>query len=92
MDSQIPFFCGDSEVCRTIGSRDALEQAKNNIVKNFVMVGILEDLDMTHAVMECLMPHLFKGLVKEHSKQNLHIHGKHKDKSSLRYIRQISLN
>ena len=71
-------------MCRTIGSRDALEQAKRNIVKNFVVVGTLEDLDMTHAVMECLMPTLFKGLTQEHAKQDLHIHGKHKEKSSLR--------
>ena len=84
MDSQIPFFCGDSEVCRTIGSRDALEQAKSNIERSFVMVGALEDLQMTHAVMECLMPSFFKGLAQEHSEQNLHIHGKHHKKNSLR--------
>ena len=31
MDSIIPFFCGDSEECRTLGSEAALRTAKNNI-------------------------------------------------------------
>ena len=31
MDSIIPFFCGDSEVCRTLGSEEALRTAKINI-------------------------------------------------------------
>ena len=31
MDSIIPFFCGDSEVCRTLGSEEALSAAKINI-------------------------------------------------------------
>ena len=31
MDSMVPFFCGDSEVCRTLGSQTALRRAKANI-------------------------------------------------------------
>ena len=31
MDSQIPFFCGDSLECRTVGSMKALEIALENI-------------------------------------------------------------
>ena len=31
MDSIVPFFCGDSEECRTLGSKKALETAKSNI-------------------------------------------------------------
>ena len=31
MDSQIPFFCGDSLDCRTLGSKHALETAMRNI-------------------------------------------------------------
>ena len=30
-DSIIPFFCGDSELCRTLGSEEALSAAKINI-------------------------------------------------------------
>ena len=31
MDSIIPFFCGDTEDCRTLGSEKALRTAKTNI-------------------------------------------------------------
>ena len=31
MDSQIPFFCGDSQLCRTVGSGAALKAAIRNI-------------------------------------------------------------
>ena len=31
MDSQIPFFCGDSLECRTVGSGNALQMALENI-------------------------------------------------------------
>ena len=30
-DSVLPFFCGDSKVCRTLGSQEALNTAKINI-------------------------------------------------------------
>ena len=54
MDSQIPYFCGDTEECRTLGSRKALETAKANIESTFEVVGVLEELDMTHKVRTCL--------------------------------------
>ena len=31
MDSQIPFFCGDSVECRTLGSTAALARALDNL-------------------------------------------------------------
>ena len=31
MDSIIPFFCGDTEECRTLGSEEALRTAQMNI-------------------------------------------------------------
>ena len=39
MDSIIPFFCGDSEVCRTLGSEEALTTAKINIRNKVRMRG-----------------------------------------------------
>ena len=71
-------------MCRTVGSREALEKAKANIQSNFVMVGVLEQLDKTHFVMECLMPNHFDGLAVQHSKQNLHVHSHHKDPETIR--------
>ena len=63
MDSQIPYFCGDTEECRTLGSRQALETAKANIESTFVVVGVLEELDMTHKVRTCIyMPQCGQGL------------------------------
>ena len=31
MDSVVPFFCGESEDCRTLGSQTALRRAETNI-------------------------------------------------------------
>ena len=50
------------------------------------ILGILEELDKTHSVLECLMPQQFHGLAKEHAKHNLHVHSHHKDKESIRFI------
>ena len=83
-DSQIPYFCGDSEMCRTIGSREALEKAKENIKKKFMMVGVLEELDQTHSVLECLKPNFFFGLSDQHKRQNLHVHSQHKAPETIR--------
>ena len=85
MDSQIPYFCGDSKECLILGSRWALEQAKKNIQTNFVMVGILENLSMTHTVLECLLPDQLQGLSKQHEQHHLHVHSHHKDPESIRY-------
>ena len=60
MDSQIPFFCGDSVDCRTVGSATALKQALQNVETKFVMVGVLEILDKSLEVMQCRMPKFFK--------------------------------
>jgi len=79
MDSQIPYFCGDTEECRTLGSRRALETAKANIESTFVVVGVLEELDMTHKVLECELPGQFTGLAQEHAQHDLHVHSHHKD-------------
>ena len=37
------------------------------------MVGTLESLDKSFAVIECLMPEQMKGLVKLHKKLDLHV-------------------
>ena len=60
LDSQIPFFCGDSVTCRSLGrweatadtsiitgSREALALAMSNINKHFVVVGLLEEVPHT---------------------------------------------
>ena len=45
MDSQIAFFCGDSEDCLSLGSEEALARAQHNIETHYVTVGVLELLE-----------------------------------------------
>ena len=78
MDSQIPYFCGDSLECRTFGNPEALEQAKKNVEEKFVMVGTIDSLSKSHSVMECLMPEQMQGLAEMHKKGDLHVHSEHK--------------
>ena len=42
--SQIPWFCGTSKACRTLGHPGSLQIAIANIEKNFVVVGVLEQV------------------------------------------------
>ncbi|KAL4219659.1 Heparan sulfate 2-O-sulfotransferase 1 [Mactra antiquata] len=58
---QIPFFCGHSYRCRQPGSRWALEQAKFNLVNNYLLVGVTEELGDFIAMMEVILPRFFKG-------------------------------
>ena len=60
MDSQIPFFCGDSTHCRTLGSKQALNEAIENIEESFLVVGILEIFEESLEVLECKLPQYFK--------------------------------
>merc|ERR1719341_1191358 len=45
IDSQIAFFCGDSEACLSLGSEET----------HYVTVGVLELLEESLAVLECLL-------------------------------------
>ncbi|WAR31440.1 HS2ST-like protein, partial [Mya arenaria] len=49
---QIPFFCGHSYRCRQPGSRWALEQAKYNLINNYLLVGVTEELGDFIAMLE----------------------------------------
>ena len=77
LDSQIPFFCGDLVFCRMLGHEKAVEKAKENIEKSFLVVGTLEEMDKTIMVMECVMPEYMKGLVEMNKQTNIHKHSKH---------------
>ena len=76
MDSQVAFFCGDSEDCLTLGSDVALQKAMDNIEKHFITVGVLEYLEMSFIVMECLIPRYFSSISDLHRKTNPHMRNK----------------
>jgi len=58
---QIPFFCGTAPQCWDPGSEWALAQAKHNLVNNYAVVGVTEELDSFVQVLEHLFPTFFNG-------------------------------
>ena len=83
MDSQIPYLCGDTQECLTLGHPEAPEKTIENIEKNFLVVGTLEEMDKTYAVMECLVPEYLSGLVDLKNSLMVKFRSKHKKVTSL---------
>ena len=44
---KITWFCGTSEACRTLGHPDSLPVAITNIERDFLVVGVLEEVKIT---------------------------------------------
>eukprot|EP00088_Acartia_fossae_P016266 TRINITY_DN19101_c0_g1_i1.p1 TRINITY_DN19101_c0_g1~~TRINITY_DN19101_c0_g1_i1.p1 ORF type:complete len:150 (-),score=30.59 TRINITY_DN19101_c0_g1_i1:16-429(-) len=81
---QIPFFCGASPQCWEPGSQWALDQAKQNLVRKYLVVGVTAEFEDFVEVLEFLLPEYFNGATeylrktgKAHIKRT-----KHKDKIS----------
>lgn len=72
---QIPFFCGHAAECWDPGSEWALNQAKQNLVNEYFLVGVTEEMEDFIDLLEKSLPRLFKGF-KEHYQ--------HSNKSHLR--------
>lgn len=47
--------------CRNVGSRWALEQAKYNLVNEYLLVGVTEELEDFIMILEAALPRFFKG-------------------------------
>uniref|UniRef100_A0A8C8VN77 Uronyl 2-sulfotransferase n=1 Tax=Pelusios castaneus TaxID=367368 RepID=A0A8C8VN77_9SAUR len=58
----IPYFCGQHPRCREPGDW-ALERAKLNVNENFLLVGILEELEDVLLLLERFLPHYFKDVL-----------------------------
>lgn len=48
-------------ICRNVGSRWALEQAKYNLVNEYLLVGVTEELEDFIMILEAALPRFFKG-------------------------------
>jgi len=66
-------FCGHAPECGALGSPLALQRAKYNVEHHFSVVGVLEHLEESAAVLEHQLPQFFTGmkqLVKEEGVKN----------------------
>ena len=61
INSIIAFFCGHSDICEN-RSELALNSAKQNIIKHYAVVGVLEELYNFLYVLENVLPRYFKGI------------------------------
>ena len=88
MDSQVAFFCGDSEDCLRLGSEESLARAEENIEAHYITVGVLELLEESLAVLECLLPDYFTSLTELHQNTDLHMRNKHNTAGEKRKLTQ----
>ena len=57
----LSYFCGQERICRDPESREALAIARRAVEKDYSVVGLLEQLNVTLTVMEHLLPLWFQG-------------------------------
>lgn len=58
----VPFFCGQESYCRN-PSKVAVRQAKINVIRNYLLVGVTEELEDFLFALEALLPEFFKGVL-----------------------------
>lgn len=56
---QIPFFCGHTYECWVPGSQWALKQAKRNLVNEYFLVGITEQMEEFIELLQSALPRYF---------------------------------
>ena len=63
---QIPFFCGQASPCWEEGSNWALQQAKYNLLNEYFLVGLNEQMEKFIQLLDTQLPHIFKvGTISE---------------------------
>ncbi|CAH1100704.1 unnamed protein product [Psylliodes chrysocephalus] len=77
-DLSIPYFCGHDPRCMILNNDWALDQAKNNVIKYFPVVGVLEELNATLEILEDKIPYFFKGARRVYEKDLLYLQTKRK--------------
>ncbi|VDP33445.1 unnamed protein product [Soboliphyme baturini] len=63
---QIPFFCGHDAECWEPGSSWALEQAKNNLLQKYLLVGTTKWMDDFVKILEIVLPRIFTGCLHKY--------------------------
>ncbi len=55
------YFCGHDRFCK-LGNEQSLKIAKENLLRDFTAVGILEEMDLSMTLFETLLPGYFKSV------------------------------
>lgn len=71
---QVPFFCGQYAECFVPGSQWALDQAKTNLVREYFLVGMTEELSLFIEMLELSLPRMFKGSLELLNKSSNELH------------------
>ncbi|KAK0096678.1 hypothetical protein PV326_004757 [Microctonus aethiopoides] len=58
---QIPFLCGHDPDCWQVGNKWALEEAKRNLARHYLLVGVTEELDEFIETLQIILPRYFRG-------------------------------
>lgn len=61
---QVPFLCGQSSSCWVPGNEWALEEAKRNLINQYLLVGVTEEITNFISVLEAVIPSFFNGATK----------------------------
>ncbi|XP_017857824.1 PREDICTED: heparin sulfate O-sulfotransferase [Drosophila arizonae] len=67
---QIPFFCGHAAECWEPGSDWALKQAKHNLVNEYFLVGVTEQMYEFVDLLERSLPRIFQGFREHYQNSN----------------------
>ena len=68
----LSYFCGQAPHCTNPDSKEALSNARRAVEREYSVVGILEQLNVTLTVMELLLPRWFRGATAIHEKYPKH--------------------
>lgn len=67
---QIPFLCGHAANCWKPGNKWALNEAKRNLVNNYLLVGVTDEIGDFISILELTLPRLFKGATDHYKTSN----------------------
>ncbi|XP_069989577.1 heparan sulfate 2-O-sulfotransferase pipe [Penaeus vannamei] len=71
-DLSIPYFCGHEDYCRELNNMAALNTAKTHVERWYPVVGVLEDLNATLAVLQDRLDMYYNQLLAPHHNRNRH--------------------